>query len=125
MPTIAIWWKPELERVGDADHLEDAAFDQPVRPGADGGLGHPEVEGDLGERPATIRLEVLDDPLVERRDVLAGARGRGRGAAAAGRLGRGHEAADAAGDPDGSGLAVGIGVWMGTSTLMFARATSG
>ena len=71
----------ELERVGDADDLEDPPLDQPVGPGPDGGLGHAEVGGDLGERPAAVGLEVLDDPLVERRDLVAGARPPPAGAA--------------------------------------------
>ena len=67
----------ELERVGDADDLEDAALDEPVGAGADRRLGDAELGGDLGERPAAVGLEVLDDPLVERRD-LVGARARSR-----------------------------------------------
>ena len=55
----------ELERVGDADDLEDAALDEPVGPGAHGRLGHAEVGGDLGVRASAVGLEVLDDPLVE------------------------------------------------------------
>src|SRR3954452_793041 len=62
--------KAELERVGHADDLEDPALDEPVRPGAYRGLRHAEIGRDLGERAATVLLEVLDDPLVERRDVL-------------------------------------------------------
>ena len=60
----------ELQRVGDADDLEDPALDEAVRPRADGGLGHAEVGRDLGERPAAVLLEVLDDPLVEVRHVV-------------------------------------------------------
>ena len=62
--------EPQLERVGDADDLEDALLDQPVGAGADGGLGDAEVGGDLGERPPAVLLEVLDDPLVEVRDLV-------------------------------------------------------
>jgi hypothetical protein len=69
--------EPELERVRHADDLEDPALDQAVRASADGRLRDAEIRGDLGERPATVGLEVLDDPLVERRDVVAGAPGRG------------------------------------------------
>ena len=68
----------ELERIGDADDLEDPALDQPVRPGADGRLGDAELGGDLGERPAAVGLEVLDDPLVERRDLVGARPRRGR-----------------------------------------------
>jgi hypothetical protein len=60
----------ELARVGDAHDLEDAALDQPVRAGPDGGLGHAQLVGDLGERAPTVGLEVLDDPLVERRELI-------------------------------------------------------
>src|SRR5215204_5962861 len=55
--------EPQLERVGDADDLHDAAFDEPVRAGPDGGLGHAEVRGDLRERLPAVLLQVLDDPL--------------------------------------------------------------
>ena len=67
---MAIWWKPELERVGDTDDLEDPALDQPIRAGPDRGLGDAELGGDLRVRSATVRLEVLDDPLVEVRHVV-------------------------------------------------------
>jgi hypothetical protein len=74
----------DLQRIGDADDLEDAAFDEPVRASPDGRLGHAEVGRDLGERPAAILLEVLDDPLVERRELLVprstGGAGSGVGA---------------------------------------------
>ena len=62
----------ELEWVRDADDLEDAALDESIGPGADGGLGHAEVGRDLGVRPAAVGLEVLDDPLVQLGDVLPG-----------------------------------------------------
>src|SRR5207249_8869917 len=61
----------ELERVRDADDLEDPALDEPVRPGPHRGLADAELRGDLRERPAAVLLEVLDDPLVERRDLVA------------------------------------------------------
>ena len=61
----------ELERIGDADDLEDAPLDQAVGPGPDGRLGDAEVGGDPGEGPAPVLLEVLDDPLVELGDVDA------------------------------------------------------
>ena len=77
----------ELERVGHADDLEDAALDEPVRPSADGGLGDPEVGRDLGERATPVGLEVLDDPLVERGDVVRSATGDGATSVAAEKAG--------------------------------------
>ena len=74
----------ELERVGDTDDLEDAALDEPVRAGPDGRLRDAELGGDLGERPSAVGLEVLDDPLVERRHVVGRATVRGPAARAAG-----------------------------------------
>ena len=73
MPIIAIWWKPSLSGSVTPDDLEDAALDQAVRPRPDRRLGHAEVGRDLGERPAAVGLEVLDDPLVEGRHVVVGA----------------------------------------------------
>src|SRR5262245_36033527 len=61
----------ELERVGDADDLEDAALDEAVRARPDRSLAHAELGGDLGVGATAVSLEVLDDPLVELRDLLA------------------------------------------------------
>ena len=50
--------------------LDDPPLDEPVRARADGRLGDAELGGDLGERPPTVLLEVLDDPLVELGDLV-------------------------------------------------------
>ena len=60
--------KVERPRTGDLmRYLPPFAGDQP---GPDRSLRDAQVAGDLGERPAAILLEVLDDPLVEVRDVV-------------------------------------------------------
>src|SRR5512146_163559 len=60
----------QLPRIGDADDLQDPALHEAVRAGADGGLGHAERRGDLGEGPTAVRLEVLDDSLVELAELV-------------------------------------------------------
>jgi hypothetical protein len=60
----------EFEWIRDPDDLEDVALDQSIRPGPDRGLGDTEISRDLGKWTAAVSLEVLDDPLVERRDVV-------------------------------------------------------
>src|SRR5215210_3874767 len=115
--------EPELERVGDADDLEDSALDEPIRPGSHRGLRHPEVGRDLGEGPPAVLLEVLDDPLVECRDVVDPAV---RGDAS---RRRGHGFLVAAGD--GAALVVADGasdgrvVAWGTATGSTERRVSG
>ena len=63
--------EPELERVGHADDLQDATLDEPIGAGAHRCFGHAEIGRDLGVRPPPVRLEVLDDPLVEVGDLLS------------------------------------------------------
>jgi hypothetical protein len=67
----------QLERVGDTHDLEDAALDQAVRPCPDGRLRDAEISCDLREGPSAVGLEVFDDALVERRDLIVRATGRG------------------------------------------------
>src|SRR3712207_9262298 len=52
-------------------------LDESVGARPDGCLGDAEIGGDLGERPATVLLEVLDDPLVERRHLVSRSDGGG------------------------------------------------
>ena len=81
IPIIAIWWKPSLSGSVTPTTWRMPRSIEPVRPGPDGRLGHAEIGGDLGERPAAVGLEVLDDPLVEvatRRRRPRTGRGRGR-----------------------------------------------
>ena len=61
----------ELERVCHADDLQDPPLDQSVGTSPDSSLAHTQLERDLGEGPPTVLLQVLDDPLVELRDVIA------------------------------------------------------
>src|SRR5262249_41938579 len=106
--------EPQLERVGDADDLQDPPLDEAVRASPDGGLRHAKLRGDLGERPAAVLLKGLDDSLVEIADLVAGAARwswprRGHGALLAG-------AADGAGD-GGAGVSAGGAVFVAMGAI--------
>jgi hypothetical protein len=53
----------QLERVGDRDDLHHARVQQPLHPLAHGRLGQPHRAADRGVGPATVLLQLLDDPL--------------------------------------------------------------
>src|SRR5688500_17638646 len=57
--------EPHCQRVGDADHLHDAAADEALRALPDRRLGDLQLSSDLRVRAAAVELKALDDRLVE------------------------------------------------------------
>src|SRR5450756_1365848 len=68
-PDHRLLLEAELERVGDADDLEDAACDEAIGVRTHRCFRDAEGRRDLREGAAPVQLEMLDDPLVELRDL--------------------------------------------------------
>src|SRR5690606_13833096 len=60
----------ELHGVGHGDHLHDSGFGQPLYPLAYGGLAEPDCLSDLGIRPPSVGLQLLDDRFGEIIEVV-------------------------------------------------------